>query len=244
MMRYEIKQLYDKLKSELSTLLRDHDIADRQIIINCKALSSEEAIGNPEHQDYPIVKGRERMIEAEIMGAKGQAFTDEYSKRVISAEDLLTMPLDSNRSRAQFIAAYNALFRYLGLVEKTIHCRNEELILCGKELLHLLPVDAKILLIGLQPRFLEALAERQPVRVVDLDEENVGKEKFGIKVEAEESTEDAIQWCDIIFATGSTIVNGSISRFLASGKRAIFYGVTIVAPAKVLDLEVYCPLGH
>jgi len=59
-------------------------------------------------------------------------------------------------------------------------------------------------------------------------------------VEPVEMTEDAIQWCDLIFATGSTVVNGSMSNFLERGKPVIFYGVTVSATAKILNLNAYC----
>ena len=235
-----IEQIYEELRQALQELLRKNDFADKKINIKCDTLTAQQAIGTPEHQDYPIVKGKERMVEASIEGAKGQAFTDEFSQAELTVRDLLTMDLSSNQSRARFIAAFNALYRYAGLVDKTVHCKNEDLLLCARELANFLPAEDKVLLIGLQPRFLETLSARQPVRVVDLDEDNIGEERYGITIEPEENTDDAIQWCDTIFATGSTIVNGSITRFLAAGKRVIFFGVTIAAPAKVLGLEVYC----
>jgi len=48
----------------------------------------------------------------------------------------------------------------------------------------------------------------------------------------------------MIFATGSTIVNNTISNFIGVGKPAVFYGVTISAPAKILNLTTFCEYGH
>jgi uncharacterized protein (DUF4213/DUF364 family) len=56
--------------------------------------------------------------------------------------------------------------------------------------------------------------------------------------------DDAIKWSDLIFATGSTIVNGTIGNFINKNKPVIFYGVTISAAAKILNLKTYCYCGH
>lgn len=82
------------------------------------------------------------------------------------------------------------------------------------------------------------------MRVLDLDPDNVGTEKFGVRIESGEELEDGLDWCDMIFATGSTIVNGTITNFLNCGKPAVFFGVTISAPAKILGLSSYCHCGH
>jgi len=48
--------------------------------------------------------------------------------------------------------------------------------------------------------------------------------------------------CNLIVATGSTLVNNTIGDFLV-GKPAIFYGITIAGAAKLLDLEEFCYCG-
>jgi len=50
--------------------------AARAIGLVAAALSPEEAIGNPEDRDYPLIVGKERLMQAEFRGALGQAFTD------------------------------------------------------------------------------------------------------------------------------------------------------------------------
>jgi ABC-type arginine transport system ATPase subunit len=46
----------------------------------------------------------------------------------------LAMDLSNNFRRAIFISSLNAVMRYLGLVTKTVHCKDNEPRLCGHEL--------------------------------------------------------------------------------------------------------------
>ena len=238
------RNIDDTLKKVLEEKIISHDLADQSIDITCKALSARQAIGTPDHNDYPIIKGKEVMVEADFLNARGQSFTDEFENRVYRVKDLLSMDLSTNRERASFIAGLNAVYRHLGLVDKTIHCKDKEPLLCAKKLPDIISKDSKVLLVGHQPRFLEKLASYCQVRTVDLDDDNIGKEFSNIAIEPEEHTKDAINWCDMIFATGSTIVNNSISNFIDAGKPAVFYGVTISAPAIILNLATFCEYGH
>jgi len=203
-----------------------------------------EAIGNPEHDDYPIVKGKEVMIEAVFQGAKGQAFTDEFENADYLVDDLLEIDLNSNKGRASFIAGLNAVFRHLDLCDKTIHCKDAEPKECAKHLPEFIGNHNKVLLVGQQPRFLEVLASHYDLRVVDLDQDNIGTKVSGIKIEPPEVTADAVAWCDLIFATGSTLINGTMAELLAQNKPTIFYGVTVSAAAKILNLKKYCYSAH
>lgn len=236
--------IYDTLKKALEEKIIFYNLADKHINITCKALSAKQAIGTPDHDDYPIIKGREVMVEADFLNAKGQSFTDEFENRAYQVKDFLTMDLSSSKKRASFIAGLNAVYRYLDLADKTIHCKDKEPVLCAKKLPDFISREAKVLLVGHQPRFLEILASHCKVRAVDLDEDNIGKKIFKVTIESTENTPNAINWCDMIFATGSTIVNNTISNFIDAGKPVVFYGVTISAPAKVLKLTTFCEYGH
>ena len=241
----DINDIYLKLKKALKSEITRHNLADKTIEITCKPLSVKEAIGTPEHDDYPIVKGKEVMMAAVFNGASGQAFTDEYTDISLSVEDLMNIDHTQTNERAIFIAGLNAVYRSLGLCEKTIHCKDTEPVECAKNIVQLPEFSGKkILLGGLQPRFLEYLSGCNTMRALDLDPDNIGTEKFGTTIESGEQFEDALGWCDMIFATGSTIVNGTITNFLNSGKPSVFFGVTISAPAKILGLSSYCHCGH
>ena len=236
--------VYEELREALRQEIRSLHLSGQNVSIRCRALSAKEAIGTPEHNDYPIIKGREVMVEAVFEGTVGQAFTDEFEQATYRVENLLEIELDSNRRRASFIAALNAIFRHLGRCDKTIHCRDAEPKECANNVLGLLKPWKKILLVGLQSRFPEILASHHDVRVIDLDHNNISREICGVVVEPPEMTEEAITWCDGIFATGSTIVNGTITNFLFTGKPVLFYGVTISAAANILHITRYCHCGH
>ncbi len=236
--------LYDQLKTALQSQIEMHQLGGQSISIRCQTLSAEAAIGNPEHDDYPIVKGKEKMVEADFRGAKGQAFTDSFENADCRVNELFRMPLDSNRQRATFVAGLNAIYRFLGLCDQTIHCRDNEPIECAQYLGQTIAPDNRVLLVGHQPRFLEFLAANYPVRAVDGDPDNIGADRFGVPIEPPSATDEAIEWCDLIFATGSTLVNATIGHFLEQKKPVLFYGVTIAGAATILDIAKYCPCGH
>ncbi len=238
-----ITKIYETLKDALKKEIQRNELQGQDIRIKCSALRPEEAIGTPEDYDYPIIKGKEIMIEAVFNDARGQAFTDEYENKEYKIEELLEIGTDSNSERASFIAGLNAVYKYLEICDRTIHCKNMELRECADNLPEIIKSWKNILIIGFQPRFLESLASIQNVRIVDLDRDNIGKEISGVIIEPPENTSNAISWCDLIFATGSTLINGTITDFLDSDKPVIFYGVTISAAAKILNLNNYCHCG-
>jgi len=237
---HAIDTIFEQLKASLALVIDERGLAGRDLHVRCRVLEAAAAIGSPGHRDYPILRGREHMVEARFENARGQAFADEFENVDGPVETLLSMKVDTNAHRAVFVAGLNAVFRHCGLCEKTVHCRDEEPCDCARHLVELFPQPARVLLVGLQPRFLEALAERHAVRVVDLDPQNVGAVRSGVTIEPAEATDDAIDWCDCILATGSTIVNGTITKFLAVQKRTVFFGVTISAAARILQLETFC----
>ncbi len=236
--------VYGRLKEALQKEVERNDLSGQNISVRCKALSSEEAIGTPEHDDYPLVKGREVMVEAVFNGARGQAFADEFENRDYSVDELLSMSLDSNKARASFVSGLNAVCRHLELCDKTVHCRNEEPKRCAEQLPDFIGPRDRILVVGYQPRFVEYLSKGHEIRVLDLDHDNIGSNRFGVEIEPPEAAPEAMDWCRMIFATGSTVVNGTIEDVLTQGKPVLFYGVTISGPARILNLDTYCQCGH
>ena len=239
-----LMELYQELKVALNKEIKRNNLSGKNVSVRCRALSATESIGNPDDQDYPIIKGKEIMVEASFEEGRGQAFTDEFEDVNYRVDDLLEIEHDSNRKRASFISGLNAVFRHLKLCDKTIHCKDGEPKECARNFLKVIDPGEKVFLVGLQPRFLETLASNLDIRVVDLDPDNIGRNVSGVVIEPPESTADATTWCDSIFATGSTLVNGTITDFLNKGKSVLFYGVTISAAAKILNLDTYCHCGH
>ena len=60
--------LYDELKNRTRKILKDQDLLGQQVRIRARALRREEAIVNPEADDFPLQKGKERLMQAEFAG--------------------------------------------------------------------------------------------------------------------------------------------------------------------------------
>lgn len=240
----DINTIYSALIEALKARALEHEFLDEDVPIRCRPLSAAEAMGSPTDQDYPILKGKETIVEARFRDALGHAFSDEYGNGTCTIRKLISAVPSTNRERAEFVATLNAVYRHLGLVEKTVHCRDDEPVDCAKELAPRIAAGMQVLLVGFQPRMLERLSARTPMRCVDLDVDNIGTERFGVTIEGPEKTADAVDWAHAILATGSTLVNGTIHTLMEARKPVIFYGVTITAAAKILQLDHYCHLGH
>jgi uncharacterized protein (DUF4213/DUF364 family) len=236
--------LFAKLREALREQAVRHGFMEEEVSIRVRPMTPEEAIGRPDDTDYPIIKGRERILEASFETARGHAFSDELRNSTCSVEELVRRDPQTTQERAEFIAALNAIYRHLGLCDRTVHCKDNEPRDCAPGLVTRIDEGVKVLLVGLQPRILEFLSGRNPLRLVDLDPDNIGGTKFGVMIDGPAGTPEGIAWCDVILATGSTIVNGTLPEFLDTGKRVIFYGVTIAAAAEILRLERYCECGH
>ena len=229
----------------IGTSCRSQNHQASYIQVSVRGLTPEEAIGTPEDRDYPLVKGRERLLEAEILGSRGQAFTDTPGNFSGTLKAVALLQLTDNRSRAVFIAALNALMRHLGLIEKTIHCKDASPPLCASDLVKHVQKNfgnPRVAMIGFQPRMAQALDKTFALRVMDLDEDNIGQTKSGVLIEGPDQTRKNIAWCDLALVTGSTVVNGTVDELLSS-KPTLFFGVTIAGPAVLLGLNRYCPYG-
>lgn len=241
------EDIFRMLKIKFNKLVAEDGLADERVSITARPLTPNEAIGNPEDSDYPILKGKERMMEASLLDAKGQAFTDMCGSWNGKLGDILRMDLTNNFRRAIFIASLNAVLRHLGLIERTVHCRDENPVRCSEECLQMmtreLPPSSRILLIGYQPRMAEQLSKRFKLSIVDLDNDNIGKHVFGATICGPEMTEELIANADVLLVTGTTLVNDTIAQFLGRKVPAIFYGITIAGAAKLLGLQRHCPFG-
>lgn len=236
----------EKTRQEIIKIMKEKDWDNELVdILSARPLGALEAIGVPERDDYPILKGKEVMIEAIFKGAKGQAYTDQPGKYSGTLKEIIELPLNNNFQRAIFIATVNAVLRYLGILDKTVHCKNQEPANCARKLVEYLLRFGKprIAFIGMQPGMVAELSKHFELRIVDLDPENIGKRFGDTVVEGVGHTQEVIDWGDIILATGSTAVNDSLEGFLVN-KPVIFYGVTVAGIAYLNQLEQYCPCGH
>jgi uncharacterized protein (DUF4213/DUF364 family) len=237
--------LYDIIKKKFIKLINERGLQGEKVIIQANPLSPEQAIGNPEDKDYPLVVGVERLMQAEFRGSLGQAYTDMYGDFSGTLSEIVDMDLKNNFRRAIFISSLNAVMKHLGLTTKTVHCKNAQPPECSQELVSYIKKNygqPKVAMVGFQPRMVEALAKRFELRVTDMDKDNIGKEKFGVKIDDPAHAAENLDWCDIALVTGTTIVNDTIDQF-RTDKPVIFYGVTISGTAKLLGLNCFCPFG-
>ncbi len=238
-------KVYELLKEQFLKYIQENGLESGEVIIKARPLTPEEAIGNPEDKDYPLITGRERMMQAEFRNTFGQAYTDMFGNYSGKLQDIATMDLNNNYRRAIFIASLNAVMRYLGLIDKTTHCKDNEPRECGLKLADYVAEkygSPKIAMVGFQPRLVESLAKKYEIKVTDMDHANINTEKYGLTVQSPLKTREHVEWCDLIISTGSTVVNDTINDFLV-GKPAIFYGITVSGAAKILGLEIFCYWG-
>lgn len=237
--------MYEKIKNEFRKIVEERKLGAEEVRVQAKTLTPEEAIGNPEDNDYPILKGKERLMQAAFRDAFGQAFTDMYGNYQGRLSDIITMDLKNNFRRAIFISTLNAVLRYLGLAEGTVHCKDKDPPRCSQELVAYIRKKydpTRIALVGFQPRMAEELSRCFQLRITDMDEDNIGKEKLGIEIEDPSKTTENLKWCDLALITGTTVVNETANQFETS-KPAIYYGVTIAGAAYLLGLDRFCPYG-
>lgn len=238
--------IYDELKRKAADTMAHHHMLGEKVMVKARALSAQEAIGNPEADDFPIQKGKERLMQAEIHGASGQAFTDRFGDYEGTLAEILAAPLSNNYRRAVFVAALNAALRHLGLIEGTVHCRDQGPKQCAEALSDFIRDKygkVKIAQIGFQPRMVEILASQFPVRVLDMDPDNIGSRKFGALIESSQASESVVNWADLLVVTGTTLVNGTLPVFL-DAKPAVFYGTTIAGAAYLMGWERFCACSN
>jgi hypothetical protein len=237
--------VYNYLHNKMIELAQEHDLLDAKIMIQTGVLTPQQAIGQPERKDFPLLKGKEKMIEADLLGSKGQAFTNWPGTFYGALTEVLALPLENNQNRALFVSALNALARYTSRVSNTRHCRNEGPKLCSQQIVPYIKEhfgSPKLGIVGLQPALVAACSPEFSVRVLDLDPENIGRRKEGILIEdGEVAANDVILWADVLLVTGSTLINNTIGDWLNINKPVIFFGNTIAGAAEFLNLKRYCP---
>ncbi|BCV21662.1 Rossmann-like domain-containing protein [Moorella sp. Hama-1] len=241
-------QFLEGIREKFGRLVKvSHLTGEEEIqVVSARPLTPEEAIGRPERQDFPLLKGKETMIQANFKEACGQAYTDMPGNYQGTLKEVLALPLRNNYERAIFIATLNAVMRHLKLVDKTIHCRDQEPGRCAACLVEYVRErfgTPRIAFIGLQPAMVASLAGHFPIRVTDLDPDNVGQRKGGVMIEDARHTEEIIAWSDLVLATGTTAVNDTLAAIVGR-KPVIFYGVTISGIACLAGYEQYCSFGH
>jgi len=250
-----MSSIINKARDKFQTIVATHGFGNEPVEVTIGTLTAEQAIGSPARQDFPLLEGREVMIEAQFKGSFGQAFTDRPHEFKGSLNDVLSLTLDTNDNRAIFDATLNTVMAHLGMVTGVRHCHDEEPEECAAEIAQNL-LDrfgrVKVGLVGYQPAILENLVKvftAEKVRCTDLNPRNVSSQKYGAKIwDGRTDTERLIGWCDVLLATSSTIVNGTFDGIKAetdaSGKKLIIFGVTGAGVSAFFGLERLCFQPH
>ena len=167
------EEFYLGLQDKFAQLIAENNLDLDELSVATKGLSTQEAIGKTLRRDFPIIKGKEVMLQANYKGHSGQAFTSTPVEFVGSLRQVLEADIvHDDLSLSLFIATLNAVMSYLGLIEGTIHCRNEGPELCGEKYVEYLQQtygsDPKILLVGYQAALVAHLSQVYDLHCVDL----------------------------------------------------------------------------
>ncbi len=242
-------------RTRLKELVSKQVLLEAEVSVRVGVLTPEEAIGSPIRQDFPILIGKERMVEARLFGARGHAFTDSPTEFVGTVREVLALPLDSNQHRAIFIAMLNAVLRHLDELEGTVHCKDEDPERCAAEIAaHIREQwgDPKVGLIGCNPAIVEALVKEfgpEMISLTDLDPDHIGTMKHGVEIwDGNTRTDDLVAGSTIVLLTGTTFVNGTFDDIWLSidrhNKGYLIYGVTAAGICHLFGLNRICPYGQ
>lgn len=240
-------QLYERLKKAFAQIVQQNGLEQESVEVYCRALTPEEAIGETRRTDFPILEGKDVMIQATYKGSRGQAFTDAPSAFSGTLAQVLALDIAHDaHARGLFIACLNAVMAQLGRCTGTVHCRTEGPEQCAIDMRTWLdreyPDAQKIGLVGYQPALLEMLAKSdRQVRVLDLNPDNVGATRFDTLVEdGAQVRQDLVQWADLVLCTGSTLCNGTIVDYMELSVPVVFFGITLAGSADLLGLRRVC----
>lgn len=241
--------IYTKIRDEFAKLIRENQIDTDEIEIRCDSLSAQEAIGTTDRNDFPILTGQEVMLQARYKDSLGQAFTDAPATFRGTLSDILKMDfINDPHARGMYIGALNAVMRHMERIDHTVHCRNMEPKECSEEYVNWLKErypKCKMALIGYQPWLFKRISEDGyfDLRVLDLNPDNVGQVKFGIKVEhgIDDYEDVVLNWADVVLCTSSVFCNATMDRYIDIGKEVMFFGITGAGPVKLLGLNRHCP---
>lgn len=247
--------ILEQTRANFLTIAREKGLLNADVSVLARPLTPEEAIGTPGRRDYPIIVGKERIIEADLLGAKGHAFTDAPREFAGTIAEVGAIAFSSNQNRAVYLATLNALLSYVGIAKQTVHCKDDDPETCGAQIAKQLRERhgnaAVVGLIGMNPAIADHLVQAfgsNNVIFSDLYSENIGKERFGVTVwDGRHRTAELIAKADVVLFTGTTLQNGTFddiwNRTQILGKRGIVFGVTAAGVCALTGIERLCPCG-
>ncbi len=245
-----LEELFATLAIRFKEVIANDELLGFPVKVTCHALSAQEAIGDTARKDYPLLNGKDIMVQAEVDGGIGQVFTDSPVEFKGTVEEILKLDfVNSGYNRTIFIATLNAVLNKYQMIGQTVHCKGDEPEKCAQVMgdwIEKKYQHPKIAQVGFQPAMLANLSCRFDVRVLDLNPAVIGTTSSGVRVldGVKDYQETVIEWADIVLCTGSTLTNGTIVNYLGLNKDVYFYGITIAGAAKLLGLNRLCYVGN
>jgi hypothetical protein len=247
--------VFERIRPRFRDIVEKERLLDSSVSVLAKPLTPEEAIGTPGRRDFPIIIGKERVLEACVQGSKGQAFTDSPREFMGNLIDVLDLELTTNQTRAIYVATLNAVLSHLKMVSGTLHCKDEDPEKCAREIAsHLYDKygEVDVGLIGLNPAIAERLVDTfgaARVHISDLYYDNIGKTRFGVEVwDGETRTDDLIEASQVIVFTGTTLLNNTFDHIWneieSRNREYLVYGVTAAGVSELVGFERICPCGR
>ena len=81
---------YKDIKEKFFNLIIEDDLLSQKVeVVSARSLTPQEVIGKPERNDFPLLKGKEVMLQAGFKGSLGQAFTDMPGNYSGSLQEIL-----------------------------------------------------------------------------------------------------------------------------------------------------------
>ncbi|OYT40363.1 MAG: hypothetical protein B6U89_02315 [Desulfurococcales archaeon ex4484_58] len=202
--------------------------------------------------EYAIARGKEYMMECRLYNKKAHVFTSSPYIGAMNISRILDLKLDSILNRTIFYCTLNVVLRYLGLIDKTIHCRGDTPVKCAREMMRYIVEKyggEKLLVIGYQPAIVrEATRTYRRVYVTDMDPSNIGRRIGDVEIMDHTRNIELISSVDIVLATGSTVINSTLwpiyEAVNEAGNKLILYGVTGAGVSYVMGIERLCMYGE
>jgi hypothetical protein len=245
----------ERVRTALGRIVDDEGLGSARLSVLARPLGPEEAIGTPGRRDFPIVEGKERVLEARVREARGHAFTDSAREFSGTVEDVLALPLDTSQHRAIFLATLNALVAHLGRATATVHCRDDDPETCARTIAAGLLERfgrVRVGLVGLNPAIAERLVDTfgaGNVSITDRNPDNVGAERFGVRIlDGDTGIGELAKRSKVVLVTGTTLTNGTFdgiwNRIHEADCTGILYGVTAAGVCALEGIERLCPCGR
>jgi len=256
--------MYEKIYKKFRKVIEKYDLGGEGI--RCEVLNREKSGKGSElnkdgyfsgqyldlpSEEYALMRGEEVIVRSSFKGSYGDAFTDKprnYCGKVKEIPNLLSRDEDF---KSIFFSSLNAVLSYVGLTDKTVHCRGDDPEKCGESLKNYILEEfggSSIAHIGYQPGHVKSCSKVFDSCVTDLNPENIGSKKFGRRILDGERNEEIIKKVDIACITGSTIVNGSLPEILSFCKTydtdPIVYGVSAKGSLELIGMDCFCPFGR